>query len=51
MPRIGYQQYLEIAMKNQFSNSLKKLKCITEDHTTTFETKQNFTFCMFEKIK
>jgi trans-aconitate methyltransferase len=48
---LDIKQYSETAMENQFSNSFKKLNCITEDHTTPFETKQNFTFCAFEKIK
>ena len=46
---LDIKQYSEMDMENQFSNSFKKLKCITEDHTTPFETKQNFTFCAFEK--
>ena len=45
------KQYSEMEMENQFSNSFKKLKCIAEDHITPFETTQNFTFCVFEKIK
>lgn len=45
------KQYSETELEKQFSNSFKKLKCISEDHTTPFETKQNFTFCAFEKIK
>lgn len=48
---LDIKQYSEKEMENQFSNSFKKLKCITEDHTTPFETTQNFTFCAFEKIK
>lgn len=44
------KQYSESELEKQFSNRFKKLKCITEDHTTPFETKQNFTFCAFEKI-
>lgn len=48
---LDIKQYSEAAMENQFSANFKKLKCITEDHTTPFETKQNFTFCVFEKIK
>jgi len=48
---LDIKQYSEAAMENQFSSSFKKLKCITEDHTTPFETMQNFTFCAFEKIK
>ena len=48
---LDIKQYSEMEMENKFSNSFKKLKCISEDHITPFETKQNFTFCVFEKIK
>ena len=48
---LDIKQYSESELENQFSNRFKKLKCITEDHVTPFETKQNFTFCVFEKIK
>lgn len=48
---LDIKQYSETAMKNQFSSHFKKLKCITEDHITPFETTQNFTFCGFQKIK
>lgn len=44
------KQYTEVEIENQFSANYKKLKCITEDHITPFKTKQNFTFCAFEKI-
>ncbi len=47
---LDIKQYSETAIENQFSDNFKKLKCITEDHITPFETKQNFTFCAFEKI-
>ena len=45
------KQYSESELENQFSNCFRKLKCISEDHITPFKTKQNFTFCSFEKIK
>jgi len=45
------KQYSELELENQFSKRFEKLKCIKEDHTTPFETTQNFTFCVFEKIK
>lgn len=48
---LDIKQYSKSELENQFSNRFKKLKCITEDHETPFETKQNFTFCVFEKIK
>ena len=44
-------QYSEVEIEKQFSDGFKKLKCITIDHLTPFETKQNFIFCAFEKIK
>lgn len=46
---LDIKQYSETDLENQFSGNFKKLKCITEDHITPFETKQNFTFCVFEK--
>ena len=48
---LDIKQYSENELENQFSNRFKKLKCITEDHVTPFETTQNFTFCVFEKNK
>ena len=48
---LDIKQYSESELEKQFSNRFKKLKCRTEDHITPFETKQNFTFCVFEKIK
>lgn len=46
---LDIKQYSEAEMEKQFSNRFKKLKCITEDHVTPFETTQNFTFCAFER--
>lgn len=48
---LDIKQYSENELENRFSNRFKKLKCITEDHVTPFETTQNFTFCVFKKIK
>jgi len=48
---LDIKQYSETALENQFSKSFKKLKCINEDHTTPFQTEQNFTFCRFNKVK
>ena len=48
---LDIKQYSESELDKQFSNRFKKLKYITEDHITPFGTKQNFTFCVFEKIK
>ena len=46
---LDIKQYSGSELENQFSNRFKKIQCITEDHVTPFETKQNFTFCIFEK--
>jgi len=48
---LDIKQYSEKELESQFSDDFNKLKCITEDHITPFETKQNFTFCVFQKIK
>jgi trans-aconitate methyltransferase len=48
---LDIKQYSEIELEKQFSKNFKKLKCIAEDHITPFETTQNFTFCVFEKMK
>jgi hypothetical protein len=43
------RQYTEQQLENQLLKDFKKIKCITEDHITPFETKQNFLFCSFKK--
>ena len=48
---LDIKQYSEAAMEEQFSHHFTKINCINEDHSTPFETKQNFTFCAFKKIK
>jgi 2-polyprenyl-3-methyl-5-hydroxy-6-metoxy-1,4-benzoquinol methylase len=42
-------QYSEDTLQSQFSESFDKVKCLTEDHVTPFNTKQNFLFCSFKK--
>jgi len=36
------KQYSEETLTTELKNGFDKLRCITEDHTTPFETKQNF---------
>lgn len=43
------KQYNEEAMTQTFEQDFEPLKCITEDHTTPFDTKQNFLFCSFRR--
>lgn len=35
--------------QNEFKNGFEKISCLTEDHTTPFNTTQNFLFCSFKK--
>jgi cyclopropane fatty-acyl-phospholipid synthase-like methyltransferase len=46
---LDIKQYTEKALTNELQKGFKKIKCITEDHTTPFNTKQNFLFCSFKR--
>ncbi|WP_336964959.1 class I SAM-dependent methyltransferase [Chryseobacterium contaminans] len=46
---LDIQQYDEESLSKNFNESFEKIECITEDHTTPFETTQNFIFCSFKK--
>jgi 2-polyprenyl-3-methyl-5-hydroxy-6-metoxy-1,4-benzoquinol methylase len=43
------KQYSEASMSARFEVSFDRVKCITEDHLTPFNTVQNFLFCSFKK--
>lgn len=43
------KQYNKETLAAVFENGFEKIRCITEDHTTPFDTKQNFVFCGFKK--
>ncbi len=43
------KQYSENTMKQSFNQSFEAIKCFTENHTTPFNTVQNFQFCGFQK--
>lgn len=43
------KQYTEETLSSELENGFEKLKCITEDHITPFNTKQNFLFCSFKR--
>ncbi|MDA3883883.1 MAG: class I SAM-dependent methyltransferase [Bacteroidales bacterium] len=43
------KQYSEHELTSELKNGFEKLKCITEDHITPFDTKQNFLFCSFRR--
>ena len=44
------KQYNEVSMSARFEVVFKRIKCITENHTTPFNTVQNFLFCSFCKL-
>ncbi len=43
------KQYNETSMSARFEIGFNRIKCITEDHVTPFNTIQNFVFCSFQK--
>lgn len=45
------RQYDEQTLAAAFSTGFKKISCIREDHITPFQTKQNFLFCSFRKVR
>jgi SAM-dependent methyltransferase len=46
---LDIKQYSEETLTAEMENGFEKIKCITEDHITPFETKQNFIFCSFKR--
>ncbi len=46
---IDIKQYTSDSLSEVFQHGFEKLNCITADHTTPFDTVQNFVFCSFRK--
>jgi len=46
---LNVKQYSETQLEKTLTYHFKKLKCITEDHITPFNTVQNFLFCSFTR--
>lgn len=46
---LDIKQYSESDLENQLTKGFSKIKCITENHVTPFNTEQNFLFCSFKK--
>ena len=46
---IEIKQYSEASMTEKLRSYFDKIKCITVDHKTPFDTIQNFVFCSFRK--
>lgn len=47
---IEIKQYSETSMTERLKMFFEKVKCITVDHATPFNTIQSFVFCSFRKI-
>lgn len=43
------KQYTEGSLTTELKNGFEKIRCLTEDHTTPFQTTQNFLFCSFKR--
>jgi len=43
------KQYNEKELTLELKNGFDKIKCVTEDHLTPFDTTQNFLFCSFKR--
>ncbi|MBK9182244.1 MAG: methyltransferase domain-containing protein [Ignavibacteria bacterium] len=48
---IEIKQYSETTMTDRLKEYFEKIKCITVDHKTPFDTIQNFVFCSFRKLQ
>ena len=46
---LNIKQYSETSMTARFAASFEKLRCIYQDHTTPFNTLQNFLYCIFKR--
>lgn len=45
------KQYSEENLTKELHDGFYKIKCVTEDHLTPFETTQNFLFCSFKRTQ
>jgi ubiquinone/menaquinone biosynthesis C-methylase UbiE len=46
---LDVKQYSEETLQAQLKNGFEKIKCLSEDHKTPFDTIQNFLFCSFRR--
>jgi 2-polyprenyl-3-methyl-5-hydroxy-6-metoxy-1,4-benzoquinol methylase len=46
---LDIKQYNEETLTNELNNGFDKIRCVTEDHLTPFDTTQNFLFCSFKR--
>lgn len=43
------KRYKDTELQDQMADGFEKIRCITEDHLTPFNTLQNFLYCSFKK--
>jgi SAM-dependent methyltransferase len=43
------KQYTEDSLTTELKNGFEKIRCLTENHITPFQTTQNFVFCSFKR--
>lgn len=46
---LDVRRYSESLLQEELSRGFEKIRCITEDHVTPFNSQQNFLFCSFRK--
>jgi ribosomal protein L11 methylase PrmA len=46
---LDIKQYSKETLTATFQNEFEVVNCFTEDHTTPFDTQQNFIFCVFKR--
>lgn len=46
---LDVHRYTEEELQQQLNGNFEKIKCVTEGHTTPFNTVQNFLFCSFKR--
>lgn len=46
---LDVKRYCEETLAEQLNGGFEKIRCITEDHITPFNTTQNFLFCSFKR--
>jgi trans-aconitate methyltransferase len=46
---LDIKQYTEEILTSELEHGFEKIRCVTEDHITPFNTKQNFLFCSFKR--
>lgn len=46
---LDIKQYSEQSLTKELRNGFDKIRCVTEDHITPFNTTQNFLFCSYKR--